>query len=130
MNAIIAAGGIPQPGEPLYPLTQGKNKALLEIAGKPMIQWVLDAISGSKKIEHVFVIGLPPSINLNYKYPINYLKDYHGMVENVQAGAREVLKEDPSASKVLLFSSDIPTITPEIVDWMVTEVECREFAHY
>ncbi|HEY59304.1 MAG TPA: NTP transferase domain-containing protein [Anaerolineae bacterium] len=130
MHAIIAAGGIPQPGEPLYPLTQGQNKALLEIAGKPMIQWVLDAISGSKKIDCVVVIGLPPSVKLNCKYPINYLKDHHSMIENVQAGARAVLKEYPNASKVLLFSSDIPTITPKIVDWMVTEVESSDHDLY
>ena len=29
MDAIVTAGGIPQPGEPLYEYTQGKSKALL-----------------------------------------------------------------------------------------------------
>ena len=44
MDAIVTAGGIPMPGEPLYEYTNGSPKALLDIAGKPMIQWV------SKKI--------------------------------------------------------------------------------
>jgi NDP-sugar pyrophosphorylase family protein len=48
MDAVVTAGGIPQPEELLYPYTQGKPKAMLDIGGKPMVQWVLDALSGSK----------------------------------------------------------------------------------
>jgi NDP-sugar pyrophosphorylase family protein len=39
MDAVVTAGGIPKPDELLYPYTLGKPKALLEIAGKPMVQW-------------------------------------------------------------------------------------------
>src|SRR3972149_4313418 len=58
VDAIVIAGGIPKPDEPLYPLTQGKSKALLDIAGQPMIQWVLDALSEAQTIRRVVVIGL------------------------------------------------------------------------
>ncbi len=37
MDAIVIAGGIPVEGDPLFPFTQGKPKAMLEICGKPMI---------------------------------------------------------------------------------------------
>ena len=40
MDAILLAGGVPAPDSPLYPYTKGKNKATLEIGGKPMLQWV------------------------------------------------------------------------------------------
>ena len=53
MDALVVAGGIPKEGEPLYEYTQGKPKALLDVAGKPMIQWMLDALSGSEKIDTV-----------------------------------------------------------------------------
>ena len=33
MDAIVTAGGIPHPDEPLYPYTQGGSKATLDIAG-------------------------------------------------------------------------------------------------
>ena len=55
MNAIVTAGGIPQPGEPLYEVTQGGPKALLDIAGKPMVQWVLDALSGSQNLSLIHI---------------------------------------------------------------------------
>ena len=45
MDAIIGAGGHIRPNDPLAELLpEGKTKALLPIAGKPMIQWTLDAI--------------------------------------------------------------------------------------
>ena len=47
MDAIVTAGGIPQPGEPLYEYTLGASKAMLDVVGKPMIQWVLDALEGA-----------------------------------------------------------------------------------
>jgi NDP-sugar pyrophosphorylase family protein len=37
---------------------------MVDIAGKPMIQWVLDALSGCTAIQHVTVVGLPPYTNL------------------------------------------------------------------
>jgi hypothetical protein len=33
MDALVTAGGIPAPDEPLYPATQGKSKALMDVAG-------------------------------------------------------------------------------------------------
>ena len=50
MDAIVIAGGIPQPEEPLYEYTQGIPKAMLNIAGKPMVQWVLDASATPKML--------------------------------------------------------------------------------
>ena len=58
MDAIVMSGGIPEPEDPLYEFTQGEPKALLEIAGKPMIQWVLDAISGAESVGKVVLISL------------------------------------------------------------------------
>ena len=58
MDAILTAGGKPAPGEPLYPYTQGNLKAMLDVAGKPMIQWPLDALSGSSYIDRVVITGM------------------------------------------------------------------------
>jgi hypothetical protein len=41
------------------------------------------------------------------------------MIENILAGIKKVMEINPSASRVLLVSSDIPAITPEIVDWEI-----------
>jgi GTP:adenosylcobinamide-phosphate guanylyltransferase len=119
MDAIVTAGGIPQPGEPLYEITQGRPKALLDVSGKPMIQWVLDALNGSKSIDRVVIISLPEDSGLTCTKPVTYVPNQGGMIENVRAGVQKVLDLNPTAHHVLTVSSDIPGITSEMVDWMV-----------
>lgn len=67
LPAIVTAGGIPQAGEPLYPLSQGRAKALLPIAGKPMIQWVLEALESAEQISQIVVVGalLPEEMRIS-----------------------------------------------------------------
>lgn len=131
MNAIVIAGGIPQPGEPLYEYTQGKAKALLEIAGKPMVQWVLDALDGAGTVQRVVIIGLEPESHVTSSKLVAYLPNQGTMVENIRAGIYKVLEIDPQAKHVLVVSSDIPGITPEMVDWVVnTAMQTDEDAYY
>jgi NDP-sugar pyrophosphorylase family protein len=119
MDAVVTAGGIPQPDEPLYPYTLGKPKALLEIGGKPLVQWVLDALSGASKIENVVLIGLSADSGVTCTKPIAYLPNKLSMIENIQGGISKVLEIHPSATRVLMVSSDLPAITSEMVDWEI-----------
>ncbi len=122
MYAIVTAGGIPRPGEPLYEYTQGQSKALLDVAGKPMIQWVLDAISGSTKVEGVVVMGLDPACGVTCAKPLYFQPNQPSMLENILAGIAQIQKLNPVPQHVLLVSSDIPAITPEMVDWVAAAV--------
>jgi GTP:adenosylcobinamide-phosphate guanylyltransferase len=123
MHALITAGGIPKSGEYLYKETLGKPKALLDIHGKPMIQWVLDAVSGSRNIDEIFIIGLCGDTGLVSTKPIHYIDDQHGALENAIAGAAAVVKFDPHTDVFLMSSSDIPALTTEMVDWVVDQAE-------
>jgi glucose-1-phosphate thymidylyltransferase len=67
MNALILAAGY---ATRLYPLTQTKAKPLLEVAGKPMIDWVLDNLAPIPEIEHVYVVT-------NHKF----VKDFQSWAE-------------------------------------------------
>ena len=53
MNVLILAAGY---ATRLYPLTLNKAKPLLEVAGKPMIEWVLDNIAPIHGIDTVYVV--------------------------------------------------------------------------
>jgi GTP:adenosylcobinamide-phosphate guanylyltransferase len=121
MDAIVTAGGVPQPGEPLHEYTRGQSKALLEIAGKPMIQWVLDALDASTQVERVVVIGLDTQSGVSSKKLKAFLPSQGGMVDNIRAGIFKILELDAQDRIVLVVSSDIPGITPEMVDWAITE---------
>jgi len=67
MNALILAAGY---ATRLYPLTQTKAKPLLEVAGKPMIDWVLDNLTSVSDLERVYVVT-------NHKF----VKDFHAWAE-------------------------------------------------
>ena len=53
MNVLILAAGY---ATRLYPLTLNKAKPLLEMAGQPMIAWVMDNLRGIKEIETVYIV--------------------------------------------------------------------------
>lgn len=121
MDAIVIAGGVPGPEDPLYEFTQGKPKALVDVAGKPMIQWVLDAISGTETVEQVVLISLSEEDGLQCSKPVTYLADQGGLLENVRGGIEKAVEVNPQSRRVLTVSSDIPTIQSEMIDWMVNE---------
>ena len=121
MDAIVMAGGIPKAEDPLYEFTQGEPKALLDVAGKPMVQWVLDAISGTESVERVVLISLPEEAGLTCSKPVTYLPDQGGLLENVRGGIEKAVEINPEATHVLTVSSDIPMIKSEMIDWMVKE---------
>lgn len=118
MHAVVTAGSKPSPNEPLYAQTQGAYKAFLSLAGKPMIQWVLDAINQSPLIESVVVVGLPPFTDLQSARPLTILEDQGGLLPNLRAGIAAVAARYPESNYSLLFTSDVPTITGEMIDWI------------
>ncbi len=130
MDAIITAGGIPKEGEPLYPYTQGSPKALLDVAGKPMIQWVVDALNGASSVEHIVIMGLAPENGLVSNKPVYYLPNQGNMLSNIIGGAQKLIEVNPTTDIMLIVSSDIPTLTPQAVDWLAHEVEKAEVDIY
>lgn len=130
MDAVITAGGIPQPDELLYPYTQGKPKALVDICGKPMVQWVVDALAGSKDVENVVLIGLLADSGVTCSKPLYFIPNQDGMIMNIVAGIKKVLEINPNAKQVLLASSDIPGITPEMVDWEIETTQQTDVDMY
>ncbi len=53
MNVLILAAGY---ATRLYPLTLNKAKPLLDVAGKPMLEWVIDNLAPVPDIEHVYIV--------------------------------------------------------------------------
>jgi GTP:adenosylcobinamide-phosphate guanylyltransferase len=131
MDAIVTAGGIPQPDDPLYTYSHGDSKALIDVAGKPMVQWVLDALSDAKHVDNVIVIGLSPKSGVTCKKPIHFISNQGRMLANIVAGVNKVLELNEKSQYVLVVSSDIPALKPEMVDWLVdTCMETQEDLYY
>lgn len=131
MDAIVTAGGIPQPQDPLYTYSNGDSKALIDIAGKPMVQWVLDALSEAKNVDNVIVIGLSPKNGLTCKKPMHFISNQGRMLSNIVAGVNKSLELDKKTKYVLIVSSDIPALKAEHVDWLVeTCMQTKDDLYY
>ena len=131
MDAIVIAGGIPNPEDPLYVFLKGDAKALVDVAGKPMIQWVLDALSGAKRVDNVILVGLSAKNALICKKPFYYVSNQGRMLSNIVAGINKSLELNKRTKYVLVVSSDIPTLKPEMVDWLVdTCMETKDDLYY
>jgi len=131
MDAIVTAGGIPLPEDPLYPYTNGDSKALVDVAGKPMIQWVLDALGDSKHIDNVIIIGLSSKSDVTCKKPLHFISNQGRMLSNIVVGVEKSLELDPKTEYVLVASSDIPGINAGMVDWLVENcMQTKEDIYY
>jgi len=131
MDAIVTAGGIPLPEDPLYSYTNGDSKALVDVAGKPMIQWVLDALGNARQVDNVIIIGLSPKSGVKCKKPLYFISNQGRMLSNIVAGVEKALTLNPKAEYVLVVSSDIPGIEPRMVDWLVdTCMETKDDIYY
>jgi GTP:adenosylcobinamide-phosphate guanylyltransferase len=131
MDAIVTAGGIPRPEDPLYTYSNGDSKALIDVAGKPMIQWVLDALGGAKLVDNVIIIGLSPKSGVTCKKPLHYVSNQGRMLANIVAGVKKALEINKRNKYVLVVSSDIPALKPEMVDWLIkTCMETKDDLYY
>ena len=120
MDAILLAGGVPKPDSSLYPHTRGRNKATLEIGGKMMLQWVLEALEESSSIDKIIVVGCEEyQDKFALTKSVDFIPAGGDLITNFQKGADAVLDRDPKTRAVAIVSSDIPLLTPESIDWVV-----------
>jgi 2-C-methyl-D-erythritol 4-phosphate cytidylyltransferase len=97
---VVAAGS----GERLG---AGRPKALVELAGRPLMQWSIDVLVSLEEVEHV-VVALPPEVAA----PPGVL--------GVQGGAsrsesvRRALAAAPAGDPVLVHDAARPLLTPEL----------------
>lgn len=131
MDAILLAGGIPRPEDPLYSYVKGDAKALVDIAGKPMVQWTLDALNDSRHVDRVIVAGLSPKNQLRSAKPLHYLPNQGRMLANIVAGINKSLQLNKNSKYVLVASSDIPALEGHMVDWLVeTAMQTEDDLYY
>lgn len=119
--AVVTAGWSPKPDDPLAEFTQGQTKALIPIAGKPMVAHVVDALAASRYVQHIVVVALDPSAQVQFLAPVEYVPDAGGLLANAEAGIQCAQTHYPDSDAILLSSSDVPTITPSIVDTFLEE---------
>lgn len=110
MDCVVLAGGRPEPDDPLWSESRGRRKALIDLAGRPMITWVLEALAASAHLDRLIVVGLDGPVEAPGR--VEFVGDAGSLVGNLYAGISRARPDSPAA----YCWSDIPLITAPMVD--------------
>jgi GTP:adenosylcobinamide-phosphate guanylyltransferase len=121
MDVVILAGGeTPAALAESLDASTPPERALIEIAGRPCIAYLLDSLCEVAGLEKVVVVGKPSTLAALPTLAPNAVGVEAGetLVENVLAGA-----ERASSSQLLLCTVDIPLVTAQTWDEFLTRVQ-------
>lgn len=112
-DAIVLAGGGGEPGlDPDLP-----SKAFLEIAGRPLLTYVLDALRGVAGLGRVAVVGPPERIRAVAPDVMVVPEAGGTLMDNIVQACGALASHDP----VLVVASDIPLLTSRAVEDFLAE---------
>lgn len=121
IECVFIAGSTPGKPDPLEVYAGVDRKAFIPIAGKPMIEYVVNAIAGASRIGRIVIVGLNPDDGLVFDSQIEYVPARGSMLVNIAAGVHYLLGMSPGIDRVLIAPADIPLLTTEHVDWFIDE---------
>ena len=112
VSALILAGG---EGAIIDPTV--RVKGLVPIAGRPMIEWVVEALKAAETISEIAVVA-PSDSNLGAWVELvdHLVVSDSSFIENALAG----LEVFDDVHPVLATTGDLPALTPEAIDDYVT----------
>ena len=117
MDAVVMAGG--------KGVRLGKDeKPLTQLSGKPLIQYVLEALIGSKNIERIFV-ATSPRVKKTNEWLDDFKKDRHKIKIIHTQGAGFVhdmigaVEEAGIRGRVFIMMADLPLVTSGLIDRII-----------
>lgn len=112
VDAVVLAGG---DGAVIDP--EVRIKGLVPVAGKPMVEWVVDAMRAASTVVDIAVV-VPTAENLgSWADKVDKLVVSDGsFIDNLVAGV-DSFRNDRA---VLVATGDLPALTPEAIDDYVT----------
>ena len=116
VDAVIIAGARNE-GK-LKDTSPAKWEALIEVGGKPLVQYSIDFLLAAKSIARIVMVGPKPELGgLLAGTDIEVLPPTGDMLDNVLVGCRR-LAELPGGKPglVMVTPADLPLVTPGIVD--------------
>ena len=122
LDAVVLAGTHQNPNR----LIAGRNKAFLEVGGKLLIRYVIDALLDAERIGQVFVVG-PAELLLaelkGYSNRVRVIAQRGKMLTNCWAGieaSEDRHRHDKlmpvSERPLLIISCDLPLVTARSID--------------
>ncbi|MGI9952557.1 NTP transferase domain-containing protein [Moorellaceae bacterium AZ2] len=107
VDGVVLAGGSAGKGDRLGV----GNEALVPVAGRPMVAWVLQALRHSGCLGRLVLVGPEELAGLAEEEKVTLVPSGRTAVESALKGAEAL----PGAEWILLVTADIPMLTPEAV---------------
>ncbi|HML32666.1 nucleotidyltransferase family protein [Sporomusa sphaeroides] len=110
-DAIILAGG--ENNEPLVHYTSQPYEAMIDISGKPMVEFVARALAACPQISRIFVAG-PPEELAKCSFPEQTVIVAGGrtIMDTISLGMKALEHE----RLTLVVTADIPLLTPAAIE--------------
>jgi len=126
LDAIVLAGTDSNPKR----MIEGQNKAFLEVGGTVLVRRVVEALVGASTIGKIFVVGpeqrlrqaldgLPDEVII-VEQAGKLLSNAWAAINASEARHRELGGRDDPLRPLLFISSDLPLISPAVVDDFVS----------
>ncbi|MHA2169292.1 MAG: cytidylyltransferase domain-containing protein [Candidatus Kariarchaeaceae archaeon] len=123
ISVMVLAGADPSDDSSLLKATGVRNKALIPIAGRPIVSYVLEAINGSQLISSIYLVGIKQEdLDLKITKPITFLPGVGKRIDNVFSTFEYLAELDDPPEHILSISSDVPLISPEIIDTTIVQM--------
>lgn len=119
-DVVILAGYAQEP-TPLSLETGGGPKALVRIAGRPMLSYVVDALRDSGYMRSLVLVGLSASDipDLGLDVPLACFPNHASIAQNLLAAVNAL----GNVERALFCSTDLPLLTPGAVRDFVARCE-------
>ncbi len=125
LDVLISAGGYDvkqRHYKKIYEKTGIANKALIPLAGKPMIHYVLEAVDNADCVKSINIAGID-NLDFDFKKPVKYLMGGNTSFRTFISGLAYFNKMEKPPEYLMAISSDIPLLTSEMLERMVSEVK-------
>lgn len=114
VNVILLAGA-PNTGL-LKDVSPVANEALIDIGGKPMVQYVIDGLQQSKEVKRIVIVAPPGQLEPHVTgRNLEFVPSAGHIIDNVVSAACTL----PQDEQILIATSDIPLINGEIIDGLI-----------
>lgn len=114
-TAALVLAGAPNDG-PLKDVSDAPYEALIDLGGRPMIEYVLDVLRVAPSVGPIGIVGPTAELSRGIKLDGELLiEPAGGLLDNLEQGARR-LRTEGHAGHLLVVTSDIPLVTVEAVE--------------
>ncbi|MDH5402070.1 MAG: hypothetical protein OEY49_06230 [Candidatus Heimdallarchaeota archaeon] len=110
---------------PLLEASGVDNKAFIDLAGKPMLYHVLEAVENAKFVNNIYITGLTESeIDFKFTKHVEYLPGGgDNTFDTLSSTIYYLLKKENPPEFICNITSDIPLITSEMIDNTIESID-------